>query len=510
MAIKPLSTTNDAGKTGYLGKPIAEFITNGFFTVDQHWTVKYWNKAAEKLLGVPAADIIGKNLWEEFAGAIPEDFYAVYHNAFIQDIPVHFEEYWGKMGTWFDVITYHCDDTLSVSFRSRNHPAHSGRLQQRLKMMNELYQFVTEVTNDCLWEWDFQTREIFWIDGGHKRIFGYQIENALIPQSFWENHLHPDDKLRVLDRLKKILTEGADSIWEDEYRFQRVDGSYADVHDRAHIIYDVDKVACRMIGATQDITVRKSAEIKLLESERQLAQERSTRQKEIIHAVLTAQENERSEIGKELHDNLNQILGAAKLYIEMAKTDEENREMCLNKSSGFIVNVIEEIRRISKTLSTPGMNMGLFDSIRMLLDDLIMVHALKIEFQTTGVVEENLDERLQLTIFRIVQEQLNNILKHAKATRATINLTRLANKIILLISDNGNGCNILEEETGIGISNIKSRAELYHGKVTIVSLPGEGYALKVVLPLPSRVSIRQPEFRHSNQTKTSKNGHSHN
>jgi PAS domain S-box-containing protein len=486
MAIKPLSTTTNAGKAGYLGKPITEIITNGFFTVDQHWTVKYWNKAAEKLLGVPAADIIGKNLWEEFAGAIPVDFYALYHNAFIEDIPVHFEEYWGKMGVWFDVITYHCDNTLSVSFRSRNHPAHSGRLQQHLKMMNELYQFVTEVTNDCLWEWDLQTREMFWIDGGHKRVFGYQIENALIPQSFWENHLHPDDKIRILTRLNKMLEEGSDSTWEDEYRFQRADGSYADVHDRAHIIYDADKVACRMIGATQDITVRKSAEIKLLASERKLAQERLTRQKEVTHAVLTAQEKERSEIGKELHDNLNQILGAAKLYIEMAKTDEENREMCLEKSSGFILNVIEEIRRISKTLSTPAMNMGLFDSIKILLDDLIMAHALKIEFQTTGVDEETLDERLQLTIFRILQEQLNNILKHAKATHATINLTRQGNEIILLISDNGEGANLLEAEKGIGITNIRNRVELYHGSVTIVSMPGEGYALKVVLPLTGR------------------------
>jgi len=111
------------------------------------------------------------------------------------------------------------------------------------------------------------------------------------------------------------------------------------------------------------------------------------------------------------------------------------------------------------------------------------VHALKIEFQTTGVEEEDLDERLQLTIFRIVQEQLNNILKHAKATCATIHLTRPGNEIILLISDNGNGCTILEEEKGVGIINIRSRVELYHGKVTIVSLPGEGYALKVVLPL---------------------------
>jgi PAS domain S-box-containing protein len=483
MAGKPLSTRNAVDKHRYPGKPITEIITNGFFTVDHRWTVKYWNKAAETLLGVPAADIIGKNLWEEFAGALPVDFYAVYHNAFIQDIPTHFEEYWGEMGAWFDVITYHCDDTLSVSFRSHSHPAHSGRLQQQLKMMNELYQFVTEVTNDCLWEWDLRTRELFWIDGGHKRVFGYQIVNALIPQSFWENHLHPDDKVRILNRLNKILAAGSDSNWEDEYRFKRADGGYAYVHDRAHIIYDVDGVASRMVGATQDITVRKSAELKWLESEKELARERLTRQKALIHAALVAQEKEREEIGKELHDNLNQILGAAKLYIEMAKTGDENREMCLEKSSGYIMNVIEEIRRISKTLSTPGMVMGLFDSIEILLEDLIAVHAIKIEFQKEGVAEEDLDEKLQLTIFRIVQEQLTNILNHANATCAAINLTKQANEITLLISDNGNGCNILKEGKGVGMMNIRSRAELYHGIVTTVSNPGEGYALKVVLRL---------------------------
>jgi PAS domain S-box-containing protein len=486
MAGKLFSSTNGVSKTAYRGKPITEIITNGFFTVDQHWTVKYWNKAAETILGVQAADIIGKNLWKEFAGIIPVGFYTVYHNSFIEDIPAHFEEYWGKMGAWFDVVTYHCDDTLSVSFRSRSHPANSGRLQQHLKMLNELYQFVMEVTHDCLWEWDLHTRELFWIDGGHKRAFGYQIVNALIPQSFWENHLHPDDKVRILNRLNKILSEGSDSTWEDEYRFLRADGGYAHVHDRAHIIYDPDGVACRMIGATQDISVRKSAELKLLESEKELVRERLTRQKAMTHAALVAQEKERAEIGKELHDNLNQVLGAAKLYIELAKTDDENREMCLEKSTGFIVNVIEEIRRISKTLSTPGMIMGLFESIKILLDDLMMIHAIKIDFQEVGINEEDLDERFQLTIFRIVQEQVNNIVKHAKATCATINLTKSGNEIILCISDNGIGCNLLEEEKGIGVINIRSRAELYHGRVTISSKPGEGYALKVVLPLDGR------------------------
>jgi len=278
MADKYYPNTNGVkkgnGVTNYSGKPITDIVTNGFFTVDQKWTVKYWNKAAEKLMGILAKDIVGKNLWEEFAGILPLDFYTVYHKAFLQDIPVHFEEYWGEMGAWFDVITYHCDDTLSISFKSSNHPGHPSlpkNQEQQLKNLNELYRFVTEVTNDCLWEWDLQSKELFWIDGGHKRAFGYQIENALIPQSFWESRLHPDDKVRILAGLNEIMNKGTICIWEDEYRFKKADGEYAYVHDRGHIIYDSDKVASRMIGATQDITARRSAEMQLLESEKKLS-----------------------------------------------------------------------------------------------------------------------------------------------------------------------------------------------------------------------------------------------
>src|SRR5687768_8132896 len=100
MAIKPLLKTNGVLKTdnnnGYAGKSITDIIINGFFTVNRKWTVQYWNKAAEKLLGVSAKDIVGMNLWEKFAGAIPIDFYTVYHKAFLLDQPVHFDEYWAE------------------------------------------------------------------------------------------------------------------------------------------------------------------------------------------------------------------------------------------------------------------------------------------------------------------------------------------------------------------------------------------------------------------------------
>jgi PAS domain S-box-containing protein len=487
MTFKLLSHTNDltkkGGNNGYQGKPITEIISNGFFSVDRRWTVKYWNKAAERLLEVEAKDIVGKNLWEKFVGDLPIDFYSVYHKAFLQDVPVHFKEYWGEMGAWFDVITYHCDDTLYVSFKSSNQPAHPdysklpGHPAEQLKILNELYRYVTEVTNDCLWEWDLQARELFWIDGGHKRVFGYQIENSLIPQSFWESRLHPDDKERILTRLNKIISKGSECVWEDEYRFKKASGDYAWVHDRGHIIYDAGKKASRMIGATQDITEKVLLRKKLEE-------ERRTRQREITDAILTAQEREREDIGKELHDNLNQTLVVAKLYMQMAKSYEANRDMYIEKAYEFIGNVIQEIRRISKNLVVPGTHIiGLFDNIKNLLHDLHNIHPVKIEFQEDGIAEKDLDEKLQLTIFRIVQEQINNILKHSKATHAHIHLSRHKNELVLLISDNGKGCDMLKEKTGVGIINIKSRAELYNGTVAIVSKPGKGYELKVVLPL---------------------------
>jgi PAS domain S-box-containing protein len=472
---------------GHPDKPMTEIIPNGFFVVNHKWIVKHWNKAAEGLLAVKAADIVGRNLWEVFAGIIPLQFYTVYHKAFLQDIPVHFQEYWEEMGSWFDVVTYYYEDSLSVSFKHSHEPANQKLPEKQLKTLNELYRYVTEVTNDCLWEWDLSAKELFWIDGGHKRVFGYPIVNAIIPQHFWENRLHPDDKHRVLKNLSEIISTGTATVWEDEYRFRKADGQYAYVQDRAHIIYGKDGRASRMIGATCDITARKLAEIHLVESERSLGRERLDRQKEVTEAVLSAQERERADIGKELHDNLNQILGAAKMYIELAKTDEENREMCLNKSSSHLMTVIEAIRKISKVLAFPEKQiMGLSESINILLDDLIVIQPLKIEFNENGIDETRLSEKVRLDIFRIVQEQLNNILKHAKASFAKINLTQHPSQIVLHIVDDGEGCEIPPNGSGVGIMNIKSRADSHNGKVTILSKPGKGFDLKVELSLNNR------------------------
>jgi signal transduction histidine kinase len=98
-------------------------------------------------------------------------------------------------------------------------------------------------------------------------------------------------------------------------------------------------------------------------------------------------------------------------------------------------------------------------------------------------MEDDLSEKLQLNLYRIVQEQLTNILKHAKASQAFIRLSREGDELILLISDNGKGYDTSKIRKGVGIRNIMSRAESFQGRTEIKSNTGKGYELKVGLPM---------------------------
>jgi len=470
---------NYSVRTDYIGKPIAEILMNGFFTVDNKWTVLYWNKAAEKILRVQSSAIVGKNLWEVFADVIPLEFYAVYHKAFEKNIPLHFQEYWGEMGRWFDVITYYCDDILSVSFKSSNR---SGNLEQpapfeqQLQVKTSLYKFITEVTNDCLWEWDLVTKEIFWIDGGHKRMFGYPVENALIPQSFWEGLIHPEDKTRILTEINQLLNAKTTPQWQSEYRCKKADGSYAWVHNRGHIIYEED-IAARMIGATQDISEK-------IVLQQRLMQAQVDREKEVTISVIAAQERERTAIGKELLDDVSQTLGAAKLYAEMAKDDPINGTARLMEACTYIRKAMDNISRISKALAPPFIHLlGLVKCIKILTEDIDADHQVQFTVTDSGLSLETVDERMLLHIYRIVQQQVINIMQHAAATKANIDITKYDREIVLFISDDGSGHDMTKNKNGVGLMNINSLAGLYKGSVDILSSPGKGYTLQVIFIL---------------------------
>lgn len=213
-----------------------------------------------------------------------------------------------------------------------------------------------------------------------------------------------------------------------------------------------------------------------------LENELALQKQQLIEAVLNAQENERKNIGRELHDNINQILTAVKLNLGLALEYKDNAVL-ITKCKNNIETVMEEIRKLSKELILPGnlKELGLVHSIEDLMKEVLHLTAIRWRFYAREVQEELLSEEQKLTVYRIVQEQLSNIVKHAGASSIVIHLSATDSALHLKIADDGRGFDTKKKRNGLGFTNIINRAELFNGKVTIDSDYGKGCTLEVVL-----------------------------
>ena len=220
-----------------------------------------------------------------------------------------------------------------------------------------------------------------------------------------------------------------------------------------------------------------------LRLQQKLIEEKVTAQKEVARIIIDTQEKERSVIGKELHDNVNQLLTTAKLYVENIKHLPTQVEAFADKSIALLLRAINEIRFLSRQLVTPVIHdIGFEATLAELKDHYLSLGLFDMQLKTS-LHETELSEELKLTLYRIVQEQLNNIVKYAKASHVTVSLLQENNILYLNISDNGVGFDPGKTAKGLGLRNIRNRAEAYKGNVAIESSPGAGCRLQAEFPL---------------------------
>jgi len=221
-----------------------------------------------------------------------------------------------------------------------------------------------------------------------------------------------------------------------------------------------------------------SEKIKLDE---QITLAKVVRQQKITKATITGQESERNQIGKELHDNINQLLTSAKLYLEFARTNEESRVDFIGRTEIILAKAIGEIRSLSNSLAPPTLkDIGFAASLGELFETYRATRTFAINLSIKGDPDQ-LKQELKITLYRIVQEQLNNILKHANAKSITLKLS-IADQIGLSIADDGNGFDATIKRKGLGITNIVNRVELYSGTVRFLSKPQMGCTLLISIP----------------------------
>lgn len=283
----------------------------------------------------------------------------------------------------------------------------------------------------------------------------------------------PNDRRINIDARMRKVVKGETTHYESSY--PQPDGSYHWYYVRMFPIRDNTNKVFGLMLAVSDIS-----EKKLLEQ--QILNQRVEEQKRITRAVLHTQEKERNIIGQELHDNVNQILAGAKMFLGLTRKGGEDNAELIQKSIGLIDNAVNEIRALTRDQVTPQKKIDLKDLIQSLVDKLNEHADVKTTFKY-NVGKAVINDDLKINIYRIVQEGINNILKHASAKSAVITVKAERKKLYVSIVDDGKGLDTTQKYKGVGLNNILNRVDSYNGSIAIDSGPKKGCRIELAIPL---------------------------
>jgi signal transduction histidine kinase len=232
---------------------------------------------------------------------------------------------------------------------------------------------------------------------------------------------------------------------------------------------------------SRDVTQRTKSERAFRAMEQEVLNQKVQEQKKITRAILNAQEKERNHIGQELHDNISQILASSKLFLSSAGHGNEELKDLIKYPMELIESSIHEIRLLSSRHVTPLKNVDLRELVQSLLDGLRENTLISTAFKY-NVDGRELNDDLKLNIYRIIQEQINNIVKHASPQKIDISVQAEHNVLQIEMKDDGKGFDVNMKRKGIGLSNMMNRIESFNGQMIIESSIGEGCSVQINIP----------------------------
>lgn len=343
--------------------------------------------------------------------------------------------------------------------------------ENELRLSEKRYRFLFEKNPLPMWIYDVRTLQYIEANEAALELYGYS-KNEFLAMNIFDVKAEEEK-----ERLKNILLQAEDNE-KSMYRL----GEWKHLKKNGNVIC-VDVVVSKMnyqgieagLVLITDITEKKKLQEKLTE-------EKVNKQKEITRASMYMQEKEREVIGRELHDNVNQVLTSAKLYLDFALEQPTPTKALITKCQERIVNAINEIRNVSKALVPPSIDdLGLKHSVQDITSTISNLQKIFFELQM-DFNENRLSDLLKVTLFRIIQEQVTNIVKYSMATHVLIKIVHAGDDITLSIEDDGIGFDVERKRKGIGINNIYKRVQALDGEAQIISRQGKGCKIIVVIP----------------------------
>lgn len=349
-------------------------------------------------------------------------------------------------------------------------------VEEALKQTQQRYQELIDSVDGIVWEAN-ASLEMTFVSKQAKQLLGYPVELWTQEPMFWQNHILPLDREVVVKRCQTAL-EKKD---REEFEFRMVAADGRTIWLRAIVRGVAEQKQNKLRGIMVDISERKNVEARLKESFEQL--------RNLAVRLQSVREEESTRIALEIHDELGQALTGLKMDLTWLNKRMPPDQATLSEKVGSMLKLIDStiqtVRRISTELR-PGV-----------LDDLGLVAALEWqsdEFQRrTGIrckvslPEDSLalDKEKSTAIFRIFQETLTNIARHAKAKNVTITMQHDAEHLYLVVRDDGIGIPMqkINDPHSMGLISMRERAVFLGGKLNITSQPMQGTIVSLQVPL---------------------------
>jgi PAS domain S-box-containing protein len=322
------------------------------------------------------------------------------------------------------------------------------------------------------WIWNVATGDCFWSEE-HFRIFGLDPKTFKPTVENTQRLIHPED-LPLVERMLEQAVR-ARSNFEVDYRIIRPDDGTIRYHHGLGGPLAKEHGELEFIGMVVDVTERTRAE----QARQQLLQQ-----------LVNAQEEERRRISRELHDSLGQHLTALHLGLKSIQTQDgcpisvadeiqQMRELALQ--------IDAEVERLSFELRPPALDdLGLADALRRHIQQWSATSGIVVDLHLRGLDHERLPSFVETTLYRIVQEALTNVVKHAGVARVSLIIERRRAEVIAIIEDNGRGFDLEAAEAAprrLGLKSMAERAALAGGRLDIETEPGSGTTIYVHIPL---------------------------
>ena len=311
--------------------------------------------------------------------------------------------------------------------------------------------------------YDFETLQIIQANTAAVKHYGFSEEEFL---SMTILNMRPKEEYSKLKAVLESIKNEQEKSDKGKFKHLKKSGEVIDVEVQSGPIQIGDKMFRMVI--INDITEKIFSENRLNK------------------AIIKTQEDERYEIGLELHDNICQILAATQMTLGVLKKSSPSSTIeYVNQCQEYISLASKEIRALSHQLAPVLFDdKSIQETFNVLLSNFNISNSYKISQNYSPTINlHSLSKEIQLNLYRILQEQLSNIAKHSHADTIDVNL-QIHETITLHIVDNGIGFNLNTINNGIGLANIKRRVELFSGVMNIDSSPNNGCKLRIEIPIP--------------------------